>query len=86
MTSDSSESIADLISVLRSNLNATELILAKFSSATRRQIVTSVAKSPKDWKPENVSLLVDSVGKMQADFSKFKSSSDILLALFEHLP
>jgi len=84
MVGNSSEGIADILPVLRSNLNATELTLAKFISTLRRQLVIGATKSV-NANPESVAFVIASANKLQTDFTEVKSRIDLMLALTEHL-
>ena len=69
---------------LRNNLSETERLLNKFSESIRRKLVLDAKQSTPN--TETIFGMIELLSKMQADFSKFKSSADILLALFEQLP
>ena len=83
MTDLTAENEVDISArALRTSLSETERLLAKFSEALRRRLVSNVQQgkiAPQE-SIETVTVVIDALTKMQGDFTVFKSRMDIILA------
>ena len=77
-----SDGVSDMAATLRSSLSSTELVLAKFNEVLRKRLMTQATTPPIEAnKLALVSILNNSMLEMQSQYSKFKSSMEILMGL-----